>query len=91
MLVKSVEWKYNINSETHDFTKNTHVYNNKSKHETSETSTTSSECSDYYAIHSTEQWWGCSNILQGSLRKKCPYSELFWSIFSPNEGKYGPE
>ena len=39
-----------------------------------------------------------------SLRKKCPYSELFWSVFpafglnperygefSPNAGKYGPE
>ena len=25
------------------------------------------------------------------LRKKCPYSELFWSVFSPNAGKYGPE
>ena len=23
------------------------------------------------------------------MRKKCPYSELFWSIFSPNVGKYG--
>ena len=37
-----------------------------------------------------------------ALREKCPYSELFWSlfwlidikygeIFSPNEGKHGPE
>ena len=34
-----------------------------------------------------------------SLRKKCPYSELFWSVFfrkylsvfSPNAGKYGSE
>ena len=25
------------------------------------------------------------------LRKKCPYSELFWSVFRPNERKYGPE
>ena len=24
-------------------------------------------------------------------REKCPYSEFFWSVFSPNEGKYGPE
>ena len=23
------------------------------------------------------------------MRKKCPYSEFFWSIFSPNAGKYG--
>ena len=26
-----------------------------------------------------------------TLHKKCPYSELFWSIFSPNAGKCGPE
>ena len=26
-----------------------------------------------------------------SLREKCPYSEFFWSAFSLNEGKYGPE
>ena len=38
-----------------------------------------------------------------SMRKKCPYSELFWSVlsriwteyylsvFSPDAGKYGPE
>ena len=25
------------------------------------------------------------------LREKCPYSEFFWSVFSPNAGKYGPE
>ena len=23
--------------------------------------------------------------------EKCPYSEFFWSVFSPNAGKYGPE
>ena len=26
-----------------------------------------------------------------TLHKNCPYSELFWSIFSPNAGKWGPE
>ena len=26
-----------------------------------------------------------------ALREKCPYSEFFWSVFSPNAGKYGPE
>ena len=26
-----------------------------------------------------------------TLREKCPYSELFWPVFSPNAGKYGPE
>ena len=26
-----------------------------------------------------------------SLREKYPYSEFFWSIFSPNTGKYEPE
>ena len=25
------------------------------------------------------------------LRKKRPYSQLFWPVFSPNVGKYGPE
>ena len=25
------------------------------------------------------------------LRKKCPYSELFWFVFSPNAEKYGLE
>ena len=25
------------------------------------------------------------------LREKCLYSEFFWSVFSPNAGKYGPE
>ena len=26
-----------------------------------------------------------------ALCKKCPYSEFFWSVFSRNAGKYGPE
>ena len=26
-----------------------------------------------------------------SLREKCPYSEVFWSAFSPDEGESGPE
>ena len=26
-----------------------------------------------------------------SLHEKCPYSEFFWSVFSPNAGKYGTE
>ena len=26
-----------------------------------------------------------------SQREKCPYSKFFWSVFSPNAGKYGPE
>ena len=26
-----------------------------------------------------------------TLHEKCPYSEFFWSVFSPNMGKYGPE
>ena len=33
----------------------------------------------------------CFSIRQPSLRKKCPYSELSWSEFSPNAEKYGPE
>ena len=38
------------------------------------------------------------NFIKGTrtLRKKCPYSELFWSVFpltvfSLNAAKYGPE
>ena len=26
-----------------------------------------------------------------ALLEKCPYSEFFWSVFSPNAGKCGPE
>ena len=26
-----------------------------------------------------------------SLRESCPYSKFFWSLFSSNAGKYGPE
>ena len=26
-----------------------------------------------------------------ALCGKCPYSEFFWSLFSPNVGKYGTE
>ena len=29
--------------------------------------------------------------LKISLRKKCPYSEVFWSVFSPNVAKYALE
>ena len=25
---------------------------------------------------------------QGTIREKCPYSELFWSVFSPNARNY---
>ena len=25
------------------------------------------------------------------MRENCPYSEFFWSVFSPNAGKYGSE
>ena len=31
------------------------------------------------------------NKIHKQLRKKCPYSELFWSLFSPNAGNYVPE
>ena len=30
-------------------------------------------------------------IILHLLRKKCPYSKFFWSVFSPNAQKYGPE
>ena len=26
-----------------------------------------------------------------SMREKCPYLELFWSVFRPKADKYGPE
>ena len=37
-----------------------------------------------------------SDLLRGhrkrpALRERCPYSEFFWSVVSPNAGKYGPE
>ena len=32
-----------------------------------------------------------SLIQRLALREKCPYSELFWSAFSPNAGKFGPK
>ena len=35
------------------------------------------------------QYGKCSS--RNSLREKCPYSKFFWSVFSPNAGKYGPE
>ena len=31
----------------------------------------------------------CSENL--TLRQKCPNTEFFWSVFSPNTGQYGPE
>ena len=31
----------------------------------------------------------CSENL--TLRQKCPNTEFFWSVFSPNTGKYEPE
>ena len=34
---------------------------------------------------------GETDNLSMSLREKCLHSEFFWSIFSPNAGKYGPE
>ena len=35
------------------------------------------------------EFWNFSKTK--SPRKKCPYSELFWSVFCPNAGKCGPE
>ena len=26
-----------------------------------------------------------------AVREKCPNTDFFWSVFSPNTGKYGPE
>ena len=31
------------------------------------------------------------SLLHLSLREKCLYSEILWSVFSPNAGKDGPE
>ena len=30
-------------------------------------------------------------LYKDTLREKGPYSEFFWSVFSTNAGKYGPE
>ena len=32
-----------------------------------------------------------SKLVGYTLREKCPYSEFFWSVFSPNAGNKGPE
>ena len=32
-----------------------------------------------------------SKRMRIKLRRKVPYSEFFWSVLSPNTGKYGPE
>ena len=32
-----------------------------------------------------------SDMVSVSLRKNCPYLELFWSVFNPSVQKYGPE
>ena len=37
---------------------------------------------DEKSMHSDEYLWQ-------SLREKCPYSELFWSVFSRIETEYG--
>ena len=32
---------------------------------------------------------GCNKIAYNGLRETCPYSDIFWSVSSPNTGKYG--
>ena len=47
-----------------------------------------------------QQPYNDQDFAENTLREKCPYSELFWSVFtrirteyvfSPNAGKCGPE
>ena len=42
-------------------------------------------------VASEQYLWLLEHKLQLVLRKKWPHSGLFWSVFSPNAGKYGPE
>ena len=36
-------------------------------------------------------FWCFCKTLTFWLREKCLYSGFFWSVFSPNAGRYGPE
>ena len=36
-----------------------------------------------------QKYFSCDKLCQFSLRKKCPYSELFWSVFSSDRSEYG--
>ena len=33
----------------------------------------------------------CKENAKATLREKCPYSQLFWSVFSGIRTEYGPE
>ena len=44
---------------------------------------------DPYRRH-TDATVRLNRILKLALRKRCPYSEFFWSVFSRNAGKYVP-
>ena len=39
----------------------------------------------------TENLKKCKNLERKSLREKCLYSELFWSVFCRIPTEYGPE
>ena len=48
--------------------------------------------SDLVSINSVDTFYerlGFDFFLNLSLRKKCPYSELFWSVFFPIRTEYG--
>ena len=45
-------------------------------------------CVNYHAFKESES----DSLFQNkTLREKCPYSELFWSLFSRIWTEYGPE
>ena len=46
---------------------------------------------DIYIIHIYENGIRGGKEGQLTLRKNCPYLGLFWSVFSPNVGKYRQE
>ena len=57
-----------------------------------------SRCQKRFISKNWESFSHFINFYYLILRKKCPYSEFFWSVFSriwtefsPNVGKYGPE
>ena len=43
----------------------------------------------FQVLRDTEQEKPCMFFLLDTLREKCPYSELFWSLFSCVRTKYG--
>ena len=54
-------------------------------------------CRIHICLDSVQKIWiiimitdpGCNQIAYNGLCETCPYSDIFWSVFSPNAEKYG--